>query len=900
MNSLSLNQGDLFIKKRSSTMQNKENRSDKKTYISSSSILDGVSSLLPYNFQEGVETMNNSLLDGSLDAKKSEKTLLATNIKGDQQSEIERLNIQYKNAVKATNDAQEKYNDAYTDVINRRNPAQNKYLTKNIKLNDGTLGYLSNLGNFQQYDDINATAGKNGCPSASDLQDMSFGLSDIINHPSIMIAGENKKAGTACGNEGNNIYVSHTIENMDPSYVGCFKINAGAMKVVNAVIDNYEDGKRYAMNNGYKYFGFFDGNKTTQTMKCMVGNDLNRIKAKGSGLVYNIKSLWSSNTSTGKSGSLAKSGQIIVSDQPNNKGKIKGKYPNNSVPGCEQGGTLNIESASYGRNCNNQKNRTSYRVCTRRFWGICWSSQTRYRTSNRYPNVPENNVKSKVIDLVSKKGESGSWWGGNLVPIGDKMKNGLTYFWIQASNSIFGDPARGCRKDLHITYRCGDGIPKSATASERNWIVANCANEAWRVCNFYLILQDDGNMCIYKGTGPNDNQGGIWCTYTNGQQYKRGNIKSQAKFGKYGRNYIRSTEFLNENEWVGSNDGSLKLVMQGDGNLVLYTIESYNSCTKFNNGKYVSTDRNGIAVYELPKIGIPENVGKLGYIDGNGNINEYNKMEGGKGYNSIPNTNSPGNDLNNMPITNSSYDMCPQACNDDPKCFGYVFEKNTNNCYLKNKNIVKDLQLQSKSTDMYIRNVKPSNINESCVLPTKNVDSIVWSHYQKSNKRVTSDSLCGIKDINDDPTLMALKQDLDRKKEISTNIGLRLSETNQNLNSKRDTQNIQTNTNTTIDVNNNQVYGKTMDKKIPKAVEISVNPKEKVETGKDGGFTTYQSVLDIETDPSQRATTVNFKNINSIVEDSTLVMQSNSSKYIIWSILAIMTSMIFIKVSKKM
>ena len=91
-----------------------------------------------------------------------------------------------------------------------------------------------------------------------------------------------------------------------------------------------------------------------------------------------------------------------------------------------------------------------------------------------------------------------------------------------------------------------------------------------------------------------------------------------------------------------------------------------------------------------------------------------------------------------------------------------------------------------------------------------------------------------------------------------------------------------------------------MDKKIPKAVEISVNPKEKVETGKDGGFTTYQSVLDIETDPSQRATTVNFKNINSIVEDSTLVMQSNSSKYIIWSILAIMTSMIFIKVSKKM
>jgi len=30
--------------------------------------------------------------------------------------------------------------------------------------------------------------------------------------------------------------------------------------------------------------------------------------------------------------------------------------------------------------------------------------------------------------------------------------------------------------------------------------------------NFFAIMQSDGNFCIYKGTGPNNNQGEIWCT----------------------------------------------------------------------------------------------------------------------------------------------------------------------------------------------------------------------------------------------------------------------------------------------------------------------------------------------------------------------------------------------------
>jgi hypothetical protein len=35
---------------------------------------------------------------------------------------------------------------------------------------------------------------------------------------------------------------------------------------------------------------------------------------------------------------------------------------------------------------------------------------------------------------------------------------------------------------------------------------------------YFLILQDDGNLCIYKGTGPSDNQGIIWSSRTTGRK----------------------------------------------------------------------------------------------------------------------------------------------------------------------------------------------------------------------------------------------------------------------------------------------------------------------------------------------------------------------------------------------
>ena len=83
-----------------------------------------------------------------------------------------------------------------------------------------------------------------------------------------------------------------------------------------------------------------------------------------------------------------------------------------------------------------------------------------------------------------------------------------------------------------------------------------------------------------------------------------------ARLGKYGRNYIRIGEYLNPTEWIGSTNGSMKLMMKSDGTLVLSTSETYNSWVTLRNGKIASINPDFTAVYEVSKVGIPGNLGK--------------------------------------------------------------------------------------------------------------------------------------------------------------------------------------------------------------------------------------------------------------------------------------------------
>ena len=881
MASLSLNQGSVFIKNQANTLS-------KKTPIKKTRTTNIASWLLPDPFQEGVTTMGAVSLEGSNEAQKSNATLSKTEVTDQMAADLVKLNAQYKTAVQSTSDAQNKYNAGITDYISRTNSIINKNANKNVKMSDGTIGYMTNRGVFEQYEDITKTAGLNGCPIQSDIGSLNFGLGDIDKHPGMISLGPKKPIGSACGNEGTNMYVNSVVADADVKYLGCYTNVPGAMTTINN-IDNYDDCKLYAMNKGYKYFGLVNANTSTQKVTCVVGNDKAKITSKGVGYVFNEKVLFTTSSKGSLSALITNEGQIVLLSATNGTGKVGARIPSSVAKNCQQGGTIRLDNATYGGNCNTQTNTITNKVCQIRFANICLKWANTSSQSPRFPNVPANNVKGKLNDIL-KTGTSKAQYSPITTIISDYVGKGLSLFTTGVNNSILGDPAPGCGKNFIGNYYCG-ATSKQLNANENGSITMDC-NDVISTCQFFLILQDDGNMCIYRGTSPNDKRELIWQSGTAGKQFKRGNPKSIARLGKYGRNYMRVGEYLNATEWIGSTNGSMKLMMNTNGSLVLYTTEAYNSWITLNNGKIASINADFTAVYEVSKVGIPGNLGKMGYIDDNGILSEYpDKMIGaGSGYTPFKNINSPSGDLSGMPLMNKTPESCQTACDNNVKCFGYVYDKSFGNCLLKDKNVIQNNKYNTPKTDFYLRNTKVIGANSSCDIPVVNADSTTWNNYQKSGKSMTSDSLCSKFAHMGEMPVLAFKKEFEDKKKISDDLAAKISDMNRILQARRDSQHSQTRQNTSADAINNLVYNQTMDTKIPKAVEVSIPSAMKKEP--------FANINDINS-PSQRAKSVQFKNIDAIVDDSNLVAIQQNYNYVLWCILAVMTSVVVVKTLRK-
>jgi hypothetical protein len=170
------------------------------------------------------------------------------------------------------------------------------------------------------------------------------------------------------------------------------------------------------------------------------------------------------------------------------------------------------------------------------------------------------------------------------------------------------------------------------------------------------------------------------------------------------------------------------------------------------------------------------------------------------------------------------------------------------------------------------------------------VDSTSWSRYQTSGNSMTSNSLCGKAAYMGDMPLLAYKKEFEDKKKISDDLATKINDMNRILQARRGSQHSQTTQNTISDTTNNLIYNQTMDTKIPKAVEVSIDGTSKKES--------FVNINDINS-PSQRAKTVQFKNIDAIVEDSDLIVIQENYNYILWCILAVMTSIVVVKTLRK-
>jgi hypothetical protein len=576
----------------------------------------------------------------------------------------------------------------------------------------------------------------------------------------------------------------------------------------------YDNCQKYAVDNGYQYFGLQDY-KADGTAACLVSNDLSKSKMYGDGSSQvTMTPLWSSNTQGSGSNSciVSREGklQVIGSD-----GSVKWESPN-APEDCVFGGTINTDTivATYGANCNNSG-----------------------------ASVSTGNATEKTKQMIQ------------ATPF-------TSNFLVTVDNNTFGDPAVGCSKNWDTAYQCGTAWKTThidnAEGQSYNY---DCITEAQNCLKFYLILQDDGNVCLYR-SGLDQS---IWCTSTNGKQIGP-NLQWSAPNGKSGKNNLTISDVLGPDDWIGSNDGSLKLIMQSDGNLVLYTSDVKVGCNKDSNGQMYGNEWIN-ALYQVGSVGNKSTLGKMGYIDANSNLMEYpDSMIGySTQYNVFDNTDSGGNDITSLQVTDQN--GCQTACNNNDLCAAYVYQETTNSCWIKNSDAYpKGQRQQVNGLKLGVRKLKPIS-NSSCSNEVIDIDTVMYDNYVKGSL-MTPDTQCNQSVISteDESKLSSIESQLYI---LGQNIASKMEKLYNDDNTIYEKMNM-----------NSQQFKKNISMYKNTKMKIQQLLQEKQSNNSVEGMTT-------------------MSDLNGMLSDTDLRVLQENYKYIFWSILAVSAITITINIMKK-
>ena len=628
-------------------------------------------------------------------------------------TELQELQSKYADLAQQYTTIKNKIHDKSVSNLNRVS-SSNQYLGKVIQLQGGALFYVTNKGIAKQIQDMNIygeVSGKNGFPPQGqfitvpipwDISYVNPGTTLPTDPP--LIIGSPVQIGEGVGNEGKNVYASRLLDNPASTYVGCYNDNQSgerAMTLDNPDYTTIDNCQQYALDNGYTYFGM-QNYQADGTAQCLVSNDLSKTTAYGDATNQTKPiSLWSSNTEGQQyMMQISGTGQILILDANNSVVSAV----NDATADCANSGKITVDTATYGGNCK---------------------------------NIQIGNV----TDVVSTK-------------LNCNNSNTCT---IPISSSSLGDfSTKSCWDSFDISYKCG-GTPftRHLSKAEGQTMILDCEQYIQDTCQFYMILQDDGNLCLYKGVEPSTaNNSVIWVSNTNGKQ-KMSNPDWISTKGKFGRNYMKTGEVLAANEWIGSTDGSLKLLMQADGNLVLYTSEITPGCNDKDGKMYGIQWVN--AVYKLNEMGNSETLGKVGYVDGDSKLRDYpdSMVTHSNEYILYQGADSGGNDITSLQMKDQN--SCELECNKNTDCAAYVYQPTTTTCWLKNKNAYPKGKKQANSS--LTLGVRKPKIQNSFGLV--DIDTIQYNSYLKGDN-ITSNTHFDVP--------MVSKDDLEKLDTIETNM----------------------------------------------------------------------------------------------------------------------------------
>ena len=438
----------------------------------------------------------------------------------------------------------------------------------------------------------------------------------------------------------------------------------------------YDQCKQSATAQGYQYFALQNVNTSTSQGYCAVSNSQPTVTSLGeSQTVTGQVALWSSNTAgqPGNSATLTTTGSLSVI---NSGGTSVFSTDNSSAP---QGG--------------------SYIGC----YGD---------TGDRaMPNTSN----------------------GQYLSFDDCKNLGASYKYF-ATQDAHGGGAGWCAASNDLATATKYGETSSCTKNGDNWMGSGWSNAIYSTGpdgSYFLQVQGDGNVCVNRGTSPSDVQGNIWCSGTNGKGQSP-NPAYAAANGKYGKDWIASGSTLAAGDFVGSSDGTFALIMQTDGNLVLYTYTLGPNCKQMADGN-TGAGAGGNALYGLQTPAIPGNMGKLAYIDENSQLHDYpsDNVKLVNTYSRFQEIDSGGHDIPGAAYGNATVDQCETSCNNNSTCAGFAFYQNT--CNPKDNTMfpVPGTSQPLKGCDVYIKNRQPKTPPIGVPSTTNNTDTVSYQNYSK-------------------------------------------------------------------------------------------------------------------------------------------------------------------------
>lgn len=234
---------------------------------------------------------------------------------------------------------------------------------------------------------------------------------------------------------------------------------------------------------------------------------------------------------------------------------------------------------------------------------------------------------------------------------------------------------------------------------------------------YFLMIEDNGNMSIYLGASPKDKgmQLPIWTSNTS---VGLNALKIQSKSSS--KNWISSTDLqkLALGQFIGSPNGYVYLQMDKTGNLILYSNVSQLGC---------QGDALTSSMYSVTG-GIPWTmVGKAGSVDANGSLFKSSSFT-----NEFYNANGMIWESNDGTIMNNATtdEQCKNECINNSQCSEYSFSK-SNGCQINTSSnpIHKFNFVGNENGNMYKR--KQFTTSSS---PIELNDVNQWNNYATSNK----------------------------------------------------------------------------------------------------------------------------------------------------------------------